>query len=601
MYMIKRLSVMNVLLKTVLYSLCLVLMSCATEPEEKQPLYTTTDAIKGVFSDALESNGTPASLPSDQEVQAALVPSINITLPGGSKVDSESRFDIKVNRANAKQFFMGLVDGTPYNMIVDPKVKGRITLDLKNVTMKDVMKTVRDVYGYDYELTGNRNFMVYPNEMGTRIYKLNYLDITRKGKSQVRVNSGQLTDIRSGNTLGGAGGIGSSGGAIPLSGNRPRGVQASSQIDTVTESEFWKDFELSIKTIVGNKEGRSVVISAQSGIVVVRAMPHELRTVERFIRETENIVQRQVVLEAKIIEVNLSDKFQAGINWSALAQSSSGTNSALFSHVGGGTVFDASENGLGTSGLQGNSGNLDPDNYSGVLGSATSAFGGVFTLALTLGTDFTTFIELLKGQGDVQVLSSPKISTLNNTKAVIKVGQEEFFVTNVNSNTAIATGTSNTSRSIELTPFFSGVVLDVVPQISESGSVTLFIHPSVSEVNEQNKQVVLSGSSESSDTLILPLAFSTVRESDTIINANSGQVVVIGGLMQDKKISFETSVPLLGDIPLIGALFRHTRDQTTKSELVILLKPIVVDADGKVWNDLIKQSRDRIESIHSVR
>lgn len=598
MYKIKNMSTMNFLGRTVLCCSCLVsalvLASCATEPEEKQPLYKTSDAINDVFGDALKTNAQPVNLPSDQDVQAALVPPININLPGGSKADTEARFDIKVNRASAKQFFMGLVDGTPYNMIVDPKVSGRITLDLKNVTMQNVMNTVRDVYGYDYELQGKRNYRVYPNVMGTRIYKLNYLDIVRKGKSQVRVNSGQLTDVRGGNTLGG--GTGTTGSSTPLSNNTRRGVQASTQIDTVTESEFWETFKTSINTIVGNKEGRSVVISPQSGIVVVRAMPPELRTVERFIRETENIVQRQVVLEAKIVEVNLSDKFQAGVNWSALAQSSNGTNSALFSHVGGGSVFDASNNGLGTTNLKGNTGNLDPDNYSGVLGSATSAFGGVFTLALSLGTDFTTFIELLKGQGDVQVLSSPKISTLNNTKAVIKVGQEEFFVTNVNSNTAIATGTSNTSNSIELTPFFSGVVLDVVPQISEDGRVTLFIHPTVSKVDEQNKQVALTVT----DTLVLPLAFSTVRESDTIINAQSGQVVVIGGLMQDKKVSFETSVPFFGDLPLVGSLFKHVRDETTKSELVILLKPIVVDADGKVWRDAIMQSRDRIETMHNV-
>ena len=587
------------LTSTMLCGACIAILSCAgTAPEEKPPKYQMSDALKESFNDAIAANKRSNNLPTDQQVQAALVPSVNINLPGGNKVDSEARFDIKVNRAGARPFFMGLVDGTPYNMVVDPKVAGRITLDLKNVTMKDVMDTVRDVYGYDYEIRGRHNYTVYPNVMGTRIYKLNYLDIVRKGKSQVRVNSGQLTDIRSGNTLGG--GSSGAGGATPLSNNSRRGVQASSQIDTVTESEFWKNFDLSVKAIVGNRDGRSVVISPQSGIVVVRAMPGELRTVERFIKETENIVQRQVVLEAKIIEVNLSDKFQAGVNWSALAQSSDGANSALFSHVGGGSVFDVSDNGLGTTNLKGNPGNLDPDNYTGVLGSATTAFGGVFSLALTLGTDFTTFIELLKGQGDVQVLSSPKISTLNNTKAVIKVGQEEFFVTNINSNTAIATGTSNTSNSIELTPFFSGVVLDVVPQISKEGKVTLFIHPSVSEVDEQNKQVVLAGSGDNdTNALILPLAFSTVRESDTIINANSGQVVVIGGLMQDKVVSLETSVPFFGDLPLIGSLFKHVREQKTKSELIILLKPIVVDADGKVWNNIIQQSRDRIDGIYN--
>jgi len=159
----------------------------------------------------------------------------------------------------------------------------------------------------------------------------------------------------------------------------------------------------------------------------------------------------------------------------------------------------------------------------------------------------------------------------------------------------VTTGTSNTSNNVELTPFFSGVVLDVVPQISERGDVTLFVHPTVSKVQEQNKNVATSAT----DTLVLPLAFSTVRESDTIISAASGQVVVIGGLMQDKVTDLETSVPFLGDIPLLGYLFRHTEKTVSKTELVILIKPIVVDSGGRVWRDSVKQVHQRINAMHS--
>lgn len=566
------------------------LAACATtdvppEPDSKGLLPSIDTALE---EGLVAPRGKPAAALTD--VNAALLPQISLNLPGRSNIDTEPRFDIKVNRARARQFFMGLVDGTPYNMVLDPRVKGRITLDLKNVTVREVMETVRDIYGYDFEMTRN-GFHVYPNEIATRIYRINYLDIERKGRSQVRVNSGQLTDsnVGSNNRSGSTNTVGGS------NRNRRQG-QASSQIDTVTDSKFWSELTRSLQAIVGSKEGRSVVVSPQSGVVVVRALPHELRTVEKYLNTTQNIMQRQVILEAKIIEVNLSDKFQAGINWSALASSRSGNNSGLISHVGGGSVFDLSKDGLGASSLAGNSGDLNPSVPNLPNGSSTTAFGGVFTFALTLGNDFTAFLELLKGQGDVQVLSSPKISTLNNTKAVIKVGQDEFFVTDVGTNTAITTGTASTSNDVELTPFFSGVALDVVPQIGEQGNVTLFIHPSVSQVDEQNKTIALT----STDTLVLPLAFSTIRESDTIIRARSGQVVVIGGLMQDKTSDVETSVPLLGDIPLLGKLFRHKQEVTRKSELVILLKPVVVDGDN-IWTDAVRQSRDRIRGLRAVQ
>ncbi len=560
---------------------------CASEPESQTLPDSLLPEIDATLAEAEQSRPKP---PETTDVERALVPRLQLNLPQRTAVDTEPRFDIKVNRARARDFFMGLVEGTPYNMVVDPRVKGRITLDMKNVTVREVLETVRRVFGYDYE-ERDGNFMVYPNTMTTRLFKVDYLDIKRRGISQVRVNSGQLTDVRQGNQLGNGTRGAASGGATPFGQPGRRGVQASSQIDTVTEKEFWKSFAESIRAMVGTGKGRSVVVSPESGLVVVRALPSELRTVENFIRQTQNSVQRQVILEAKVIEVELSERFQAGINWSALAQS--GSNSALISHTGGGSIFDVNQNGIGYTNLKGNSGNLNPASPTPVDGSAVSAFGGVFTFALSLGTDFTAFLELLKGQGNVQVLSSPKISTLNNTKAVIKVGQEEFFVTNVYSNTALTSGATTTGNNVELTPFFSGVVLDVVPQISDQGRVTLFIHPTISRVDEQEKNVALTAT----DQLTLPLAFSTVRESDTIINAQSGQVVVIGGLMQDKILDFDTSVPFLGDIPLIGSLFRHKAQRKVKSELVILLKPIVVEGDGTVWQEQIRQHRTRFDRL----
>ena len=288
---------------------------------------------------------------------------------------------------------------------------------------------------------------------------------------------------------------------------------------------------------------------------------------------------RQVILEAKILEVDLKDGFRSGINYSALFEPGRG-QTAVFSQTDGGTIFS------GTRGV----GDFNVDSVTPGGGLVNSTFGGIFSLALNLN-DFTAFIELLGTQGNVQVLSSPRIATVNNQKAVIKVGTDEFFVTNVSSTTVTGTATS-TTPDITLTPFFSGIALDVIPQIDEHGSVILHIHPTVSDVNEQTKNITVAGQTQS-----LPLAASSVRESDSIVRAKSGQIIVIGGLMTNSTRQDVASTPVLSDIPVIGSLFKHNREATRKSELVILLKPIVVDSD-ETWRDALKQTSTRLHRIH---
>ncbi len=557
------------------------LSACALTPDRD-----TRQAIDQAVNPASSLANPPASKAGPPTppaaVNAALLPPINIQVPGSGQVDVEPRFDIKVNRALAPAFFMGLVAGTPYNMVVHPGVRGRITLDLKNVTIPQVLHVVRNVYGYDFERTGNV-FEVYPNAMRTRIYKINYLDITRKGESQVRVSSGQVTE----NPAAYNNGAGTT--TTPGTGGE---ALAGSKIETRSDSDFWKELRQSLTSIVGNKDGRSVVVSPQSGVVVVRAMPDELRAVTRYLKTTQAIVERQVILEAKIVEVELNKGFQTGINWAALGRPGS-NKTVTVGQVGGGTIFSNSigSSSGNTTGIAGNEGNLDPANYSPINGTAAQAFGGVFSLALNLN-DFTAFLELLETQGKVHVLSSPRVSTVNNQKAVIKVGTDEFFVTDVNSSTSATSGALATQNNVTLTPFFSGVALDVIPQIDAHGDIILHIHPTVSDVREQIKNISTSATNQ----ITVPLANSTIRESDTIIRAKSGQVVVIGGLMQNVTRDDVASVPVLGSLPLVGGLFRHTKQVTHKSELVILLRPVVVEGD-QTWSDALGESRQRIHKL----
>ncbi|MEQ8204676.1 MAG: pilus (MSHA type) biogenesis protein MshL, partial [Woeseia sp.] len=494
----------------------------------------------------------------------------------------EERFDVNSSNTPAGEFFMALVDGTRHNIVVHPDVTGNVSLTLKNVNVNEVLDVVSDVYGYAYRRSG-AGFIVLPASVQSRIFQIDYLNLQRSGSSRTRVSSGQVTESsRSGRNRGGIGGLQDplSGGSGYPGGNENSQQQVSgSRIETNYEADFWAELQETVESIVGSENGNSVVVNAQAGVVVVSAMPDKLRDVESYLQTIQSIAQRQVILEAKIVEVQLNEGYQAGINWVAVAQNSRGDN-YTFGQLAPPSDFSGSLDGLG-----GDSVVVSPG--STVDGFIRETLGGAFTMAFDVG-DFNAFIELLESQGDTRVLSSPRVSTLNNQKAVIKAGSDEFFVTSVSSNTVTGTS-STTSRDVELTPFFSGIALDVTPQISASGEVILHIHPTVSEVIDQQKDLTVSG-----ETDTLPLAFSEIRESDSIVKARSGQIIVIGGLMRNSSRKQSFATPVLGRIPGVGGLFRSQRDVESKTELVILLKPIVVDNDS-VWAAAARDSMSRMQ------
>ena len=556
----------------------MLLTSCAStgdkETENKKPLTILQD-IQRTLDEAGE--GTKPAVKSDalpDSVSQSLLPPVTMNLPIKPAAKIEARFDISVNQTEARAFFLSLVEGTPYNMVVHPDVKGRITLDLKNVTITEAMDVAHEVYGYEYERT-KTGFVVRSNQLQSKIFKVDYLNVSRTGQSETRVSSGQLTESNTKKSSG-------SGSDNSSTQNQSRSTMAASQIKTASNSDFWLEIKQSIEAIIGKPEdGKSVVVSPQSGLVIVRAQPSELRKVAQYLNSAESVMQRQVIIEAKIIEVELSDGYRQGINWASLSDS----GKVLAGQTGGGTLLSE-----GVSEIAGNTGVLNPNAFTQINNTATSAFGGMFTLAVNTG-NFRAFFELLATQGNLQVLSSPRVSTVNNQKAVIKVGSDEFFVTEISSTTVTGTATA-TSPQITLTPFFSGIALDVTPQISESGDVILHIHPSISEVTDQKKTITVADQVQE-----LPLAFSSVRESDSVVRAKNGQIIVIGGLMKNKLVEKESATPFLSEIPLLGYLFKHTSQVQVKSELVILLKPIVVDNDD-VWSQSIHNSSDQVKQIY---
>ena len=547
----------------VLATLALLLFACAETP-------TPTPAEQAIemLDQAVEDNRQPPPKAPAALGNALLAPPSQAT----AEKPAEDRFDISVNQVSARAFFLGLVRGTNQNIVVHPQVSGNITLELTNVSIEDTLKVCRDIYGYEYKLK-NDIYTIFPSALRTEIFPINYLDIKRVGLSDTSVLVGKVessgnnsSNNRNNNNSNNNNQDNTSLLGLLDDGSSDKNRQApistpGARIQTLTKTDFWGSLQHAVVALIGGLEGgRDVTVTPQAGLVIVKALPNELQVVRDFLERSSLSVKRQVLLEAKVVEVTLNDEFNAGINWNAISG-----NVTQWRNIS----------------------SIDSDGTTFIDDSLDDTFFSVLEIK-----DINDVLDLMETQGSVQVLSSPRVATVNNQKAVIRVGTDEFFVTGLSSDTTTGGGdTVVNSPNIELTSFFSGIALDVTPQISSEGEIILHIHPVITTVEDQVKELRIG------DQLFnFPLALRDIRESDSVVKAKSGQVVVLGGLMQDIENISKGKHPGLGDVPVVGqALFRNKQSKKVKTELVILLKPTIVDNDSN--NRALQNSRARIKAM----
>ncbi|EQB9062602.1 pilus (MSHA type) biogenesis protein MshL [Vibrio parahaemolyticus] len=515
--------------------------------------------VKQALNESINQANSRALEEIPSSVEADLMPNLDSNV--SSDNGTSKRFRIQANAVEARSFFASLVKGTEYSVAIHPAVQGNITVNLSDVTLDEVLSVVQNMYGYDVMKSG-KVIQVYPAGMRTVTIPVDYLQFKRSGRSLTSIVTGSVTSAGTSNSGGSSDSSDSSDSNNSNNGNDSSTTSTGgTRIETSTESDFWPMLQQAVANLIGSGKGQSVVVTPQAGVITVRAFPDDIREVREFLGVSQERMQRQVILEAKILEVTLSDGYQQGINWSNLSASIGNSGSIIVNRPASA---------------------LPPLDAIGTL------LGGQTNVTISDG-NFEAVLNFMSTQGDLNVLSSPRITAANNQKSVIKVGTDQYFVTELSSNAGNGEN-SNAVPEVELTPFFSGISLDVTPQIDNKGNVFLHVHPAVIEVTEEVKQLNLGGDFQN---IQLPLAKSSIRESDSVIRAKDGDVVVIGGLMKQQNVEQVSKVPFLGDVPALGHLFRNTSNVTQKTELVILLKPTVVGVNS--WQKELERSRDLLQ------
>jgi len=441
------------------------------------------------------------------------------------KVPPRRLFTLSVRDANIREVLLAFGKKTDLNILVDPDVKGEVTVDLKRVTLEEALDALLSPIGFVWRREGSFVRVSKPT-LETRIFTVNYISTRRSGSASLSATTGGTTGG------GGVTGGGVTGGGVTRGGVTGGGGAGFSSVSSTDSVDFWGELERTLAKFL-SKDG-SLVISQTAGLIAATDFPANIRRVAQYLELVQGSAQRQVMIEAQIIEVELSKDFSAGIDWSLAFKNLSTLQGTL---TGGNLISQT----------------LAPT-AANIFQIGLASKSGGLTLQL--------FLSALSRQGKVSILSSPKISTLNNQKAVMKVATDDVFFTTTRTReptTGVVTETITPQTVTE------GIVLDVTPQISEDDTITMNIRPNISE---------RVGQATSPTGGTVPVV--AVRATDTVVRVKDGQTVVIGGLMNNRSTRNVTGTPVLKNTPFLGSLFRRTDEEDRKTELVILLTPTVL-------------------------
>jgi len=472
-------------------------------------------------------------------------------LPRPEPAPDLEKYTVVVNEVPVKELLFALARDAQVNVDIDPGIEGLVTLNAIDQTLPQILDRIARQADVRFEIQG-KNIIVSPDRPYIRTYRVDYANLTRESKGTIEIATQIATtgtyDIEGGGGGGGGGGSNNS----------------TSSITDTANNRFWLTLTRNIQALVGETAAGgaagqgdlpvtdSVIPNPESGIISVRATSKQHTAVQSFLDKVLANAQRQVLVEATVVEVTLNDQYQQGIDWRILQNDGEG--------------FQFSQDLLGVAGtvLSG-----------GVAGGIPNSFVLNYVNDDADGKDINVVVKLLRNFGNIKVLSSPKIMTLNNQTAVLKVVENVVYFEVDVEPAIVLQGTAAAQQvAVDTTPKTVpvGLVMTVTPQINENDAVTLNVRPTISRVSSfvQDPNPALPITIPNNVPQI------QVQEMESVLQINNGQIAVLGGLMQDTVRQDSNSVPLLSDIPLLGNLFRSYDNEYDKSELVIFLRPLVI-------------------------
>jgi len=520
----------------------------------------------GATNPPMISEGHIKSTTENEKAEKALIPP-PVTqvpaLPRPGKREKLETYTVVVNQVSIRELLFSMARDADLNLDIDSDITGKITMNAIDQTLPKILDRIESQADITYFLEDG-TLKIKADKPYLHVYSVNYLNISRESGGKVSVST-EIGATSTGIQQAGGGAAGGSSGSDN---------KANSDVENESINEFWTSITLNIGGIIGQEvkagsgtrlaTGNDIIVNRESGVIAVRATSKQHKSIKRFIDQVVGSAQRQVLIEATIAEVQLSDTYQAGIDWSIISETSGGA-------VTKGGVQDV---------------------LGGNLGS--SPFFQLATAGTINGNPLNITLKALETFGDVKVLSSPKVMTLNNQTAILKVVDNEvYFTTNVEVDSGSVNQNSQIVVDTDVNTVPVGIVMSVTPYIDEVETVTLNIRPTISRiidyVDDPNPLLADAG-------VVSQIPVLQVREIETMLKVDDSETAVIGGLMQDQINKENRGVPFLSSIPLLGALFSYTEEEYVKSELVIFIRPVVVE-NASLDGDLADYKKYLLEDL----